>query len=393
MVYSCLIDIHTIFVPEILGAMNFQKYRNLIIIMIFAVSVTTPLIAMILKLDRSPLLRENREHAAFPDIALDRKTLKKFPHDFYAYFRDNFGFRDDFIRLNFLVKRTILKELEFNDVLFGKDGWLYYLGEKEMDDSRGITHYDEETLARWAASLERKRQWLAARGIRYLFVIAPNKASIYRENLPSYFRDLHDPTGLDEFVQYVRAHTGVDLVDLRPALLTAKTIERSYMKTDTHWNEFGAFVAYQEIMETLSRWFPATHSETFADYVMERKMGSGGDLAIMVGGSEFIREEEIFLVPKKARNAREIEVNTKEKFLAMYQDEQVLPRALVFRDSFFDALIPFISEQFQYARFYRHHWDESIPVAAAINSIHPDVVIEEFVERQIKFGMGDFSLQ
>ena len=174
--------------------MNFQKHRNLIIITIFALSLTTPLVAMVLKLDRSLQLRENRERANFPAIAFDTNTLKKFPHDFYAYFRDNFGFRDAFIRLNFIVRRSILQELEFNDVLFGKNGWLFYLGEREMDDSRGITHYDDETLAEWTASLERKRQWLAAQGIRYLFVIAPNKETIYGENLPPYFRKLQDRT-------------------------------------------------------------------------------------------------------------------------------------------------------------------------------------------------------
>lgn len=369
--------------------MNLQKYRNLIIITIFAVSLTTPLIAMVLKLDRSPLLRENRDRAPFPDIALDTQTLRKFPRDFYAYFRDNFGFRDDLIRLNFRVKRSLLKEREFNEVLFGKNGWLFYLGEREMDDSRGITHYDTETLAAWAASLESKRQWLAARDIRYLFVIAPNKASIYRENLPPYFRNLHDRTGLDEFVEYIRTHSGVDVVDLRPPLLMSKSVERSYNKTDTHWNDFGAFVAYQEIMKTLSRWFPATHSDALADYVIERKMSPGGDLAIMVGGAEFISGEKIYLVPKKARKALEIEANTREKFIDMRQDETILPRALVFRDSFFDALIPFISEQFHYARYYRHHWDESVPIASLVKTVQPDVVIEEFLERRIKMEMGN----
>lgn len=349
--------------------MNLQKYRNLIIISIFAVSLTAPLVAMVLNLDRSPLLRENRERAPFPAIAFNRHTLRKFPHDFYTYFRDNFGLRDAFIRIDFIVRRMVLKEREFNEVLFGENGWLFYLGEREMDDLRGITHYDDETLAAWTASLERKRQWLATRGIRYLFVIAPNKETIYGENLPAPFRKLRDRTGLDEFVEYVRTHSGVEVLDLKHVLLAAKNQMRIYDKTGTHWNEYGAFIAYQEIMKTISGWLPVKPSETLSDYVIERKPGDGRELALLVGGAEFLKEEDVYLVPVRARQARETEITGDGKIITMCRDDMKLPRVLVFRDSFFDALIPFITEQFQYARYYRHHWDDSIPIASVVETV------------------------
>src|SRR4051812_38519117 len=104
--------------------MKMQRNRNIILIAVFLVSIAAPLLAMVFRLDRSNPLRENRKRAAFPSITLDRGSLKQFPHDFYVYFRDNFGFRDAFIRLNFRVRRTLLQEAEFNDVLFGNDGWL-----------------------------------------------------------------------------------------------------------------------------------------------------------------------------------------------------------------------------------------------------------------------------
>jgi len=373
--------------------MNLYKYSNLIVITIFALSLTAPLVGMLLKLDHTQQLRENRTRAKVLELPTDRKSLGKFPHDFYAYFRDNFGFRDSLTRLNFIIRRPILQEREFNDVLFGNNGWLFYLGEREMDDSRGITHYDEETLAAWTASLERKRQWLAAKGIRYIFVIAPNKATIYGENLPPYFTKLHDRTGLDELVDYVRIHSSVEVLDLRHALLMAKKQERIYKKTDTHWNEYGAFIAHQEIMKTISRWFPAKPLDTLSDYFIEKRAENGGDLSVLVGGSEFITETGIYLVPKKARLAREIEVNAGEKSITTWQGDVDLPRALVFRDSFFDGIMPFFSEQFQYVKYFRRHWDDSVPIASIIKDVQPDVVIEEFMERRLKMDMGNFILQ
>jgi alginate O-acetyltransferase complex protein AlgJ len=372
--------------------MSKRRNCNLIVITIFALSVALPLFAMISGLDRTPLIRENRDRARFPSIASEKDTLKKFPHDFYAYFRDNFGFRDALIRLNFLIRRTLLKEAEFNEVLFGKGDWLFYLGEHEMDDALGITHYDVETLRMWADTLEQKRRWLAARGIRYLFVIAPNKETIYGEYLPYCFRRLHDKTGLDEFIDYMRAHSSVEVVDLRPALLAAKKTERLYWKTDTHWNDYGAYVAYRETAGLLSRWFPSRPVDTLADFVIVRKRENGGDLAVLAGGADFLKEEQIDLVPRKPVRARRIEAEgSGEKIISMEQDDASKPRAVVFRDSFFDAVIPFLSEQFQYVRYYRHHWDESIPIAEVVRICRPDIVIEEFAERRIKMDMGNLS--
>jgi len=368
-----------------------QKYRNHILIAVFVLCITAPLLAMIFKLDQSALLQENRERVKFPSLSLDKVTLRKFPHEFYGYFRDNFGFRDTFIRLNFLIRRSLLHETEFNDVLVGKNGWLFYLGEKEMDDARGITEYEEQTLKKWTALFELKRRWLAARGIRYLIVIVPSKATIYGENLPTAFRTISNITALDEFIDYDETHSGVEILDLRPALLRAKSKERLYYKTDTHWNQYGALVAYQEIMNVVSRSIPSRPPDTLADFTIERRLENGGDLALLLGGADFFKEEHYDLIPKRARLASRVEMNSADpRTYAMRQDNRRLPRALVFRDSFFDEIIPFMSEHFQYIRYYRQHWDGSIPITDVVAETHPDIVIEEFAERRIKMDIGNF---
>jgi hypothetical protein len=84
----------------------------------------------------------------------------------------------------------------------------------------------------------------------------------------------------------------------------------------------------------------------------------------MIGGSVFLKEERIYLLPHKQRKARKVEINTsfKEPF-AMEQEDPGLPRALVFRDSFLTAVIPFLSENFQYVKYYWNNWDADTPIA------------------------------
>jgi hypothetical protein len=55
-------------------------------------------------------------------------------------------------------------------------------------------------------------------------------------------------------------------------------------------------------------------------------------------------------------------------------------RAVVFRDSFFSRIEPFLSENFQQVLYLWQSFDQKI-VERLINNFHPDLVIEEKVER------------
>jgi hypothetical protein len=371
--------------------MHARKLSSQLIMAVFLLAITAPL-ALMVSGRQHPAVRENRRLSPMPVLRPDAEHLKRFPHDFFCFFRDNFGFRDTLIRLNFVLRRDLFKEAIFNDVVFGKGGWLFYQGEREMDDARGITQYDEPTLRRWTDSLEAKRRWLASRGIRYLFVVVPSKETVYGEYLPDYLGKVHAVTGMDQFLTYLRSHSQVSVVDLREGLFAAKRTGRVFEKTDTHWSQLGAFAGYQQVMGRLGAWFPLLHAAPLSDFSERHSVQSGGDLAALVGGDAEINEEEVRLEPRVPLHAHPAGGQDGEsKSLIMQQDAPGLPRTLVFRDSFFDALLPFFSEKFQYAHYLRKHWDQSVPIARLIRENRPDVVIEEFAERRIKMDMGMFA--
>jgi hypothetical protein len=263
-----------------------------------------------------------------------------------------------------------------------------------MDDARGITQYDDKTLKAWSESLEAKRRWLAGRGIRYLLVVVPSKETVYGEYLPDYLRKVHAVTGLDQFLGYLRSHSQVSVADLREGLFAAKRSGRVFEKTDTHWSQLGAYAGYQQVTGTLRAWFPRLHAAPRSDFSERRSVQYGGDLAALVGGDEEITEDQVSLEPRAPLHAHLVgRQDAESKSLSMQQDAPELPRALVFRDSFFDALVPMMSEQLQYARYLRKHWDQKVPITALVKECRPDVVIEEFAERRIKMDMGEFALQ
>lgn len=365
-----------------------SKHKDLCILLAFFLSIAVISSGMVFRWEIVPQNEENRKLAAFPTYGWNMESLKNFPKSFARYFNEHFGFRSTLVSVNFLIRHNLLHESPSEDVIVGKNGWLFYTADGAMQDYRGITHFDGKTLERLATSYEWKREWLSNKGIRYILVIAPNKETIYGEWMPDYYSKTRDRSGLDEVIEYLRAHTKVDVIDLRRALIRHKAEERLYPKTSSIWNDYGAFLAYREIMKLVSGWFPVIQARPVAAFRIEREEIRGDDLAEMIGGAEFLREKDTILVPRERRKAETVLYKPSGSYkyeLDTKLDNEGYPRALVFRDCFFTKIIPFLSEHFQYSKYYWQSWDPDTGISDMIDKYRPDLVIEERVERYLKF--------
>ena len=80
-------------------------------------------------------------------------------------------------------------------------------------------------------------------------------------------------------------------VDVREALLAAKARERLFEKTDTHWNDRGAFVAYQQLVDAIREQVPAVPpASPREDFDAVSRDMAGMDLAGMIGLKDVLRE-------------------------------------------------------------------------------------------------------
>ena len=136
-------------------------------------------------------------------------------------------------------------------VVEGNDGWLFYrseaMGEPGLDDFVGQIVPTSGEIARWRAAITARRARLGARGIAYVVAIAPNKHTIYPDHLPLALRSHQGISRLDRVVAAFAGEVG-GFLDLRPALLAARGRELVYHRTDTHWNDAGAYAAYSAIV-------------------------------------------------------------------------------------------------------------------------------------------------
>lgn len=315
----------------------------------------------------------------------------------HGYLERHYPLRSLLITWNSFLDTFILASTSANSqVLAGKDHWLFLAQDGShniLEDARSTDSLPEPSVDLLARELERRREWLAARGIRYLVIVAPNKNTVYPEKLPVALRP-QDPEGhLSQFVSYVRGQTKVDIVDVTPAVMEAKQHSQVFYATDSHWNANGAFAAYQAVMQHFVKDFPQVKPLTRSQFEVERFNWLPGDLANMMGLADHLKEDRIMYVNKdwyKARGASyygPMDPHYFEEPQRSYTNNPALPNAIVFHDSFWWELLPFMAESFDKGLYVwlRPQSDNAFRFfdTALIEKEKPDIVIDEFTERYI----------
>lgn len=351
------------------------------IVVIFIATLFLPLAGMVLHLDHDAPSGENRTLAPWPQLRWDAASLRALPEELTRYFEDHFAFRVRLVRWQASVRLRVLNVSPSTSVIKGRDGWLFYADDGAMEDYAEAPPFTAAELEQWRNTLQDISDWLGARGIVYLFVIAPDKHVIYPEYMPGTIR--RTPLSrIDQLVSYLREHSTVRFVDLRPALLAAKRADRLYHRTDTHWNDRGAFVGYQSIVDALAEEFPGLRSASRSAFEPRVVQSEGLDLARMLGLTEVLREDDLVLVPRgpTARILEPEHPNPRLTHARIVTEAPTRgPRAVVFMDSFGPGLVPFLSENFSRAVYlWQNNMDPQV-----VQQEHPQIVIQEWVGRAL----------
>ena len=354
-----------------------------LLVALFLCAISLPLAANLSGVDGGDAGAENRELAAVPHLDGTLASIAAFPANFGLWFDDHFGFRSVLVRWYGETRLFMLGVSPSAAVVKGRDGWFFYGEDEAIEDYASARPMTPGELANWRAAIVRARDWLGARRIAYVFTIAPDKHVIYGEEIPPTLARVGDVSRADQLFTTLQ-DTGL-AVDVRAPLLEAKRAERIYHQTDTHWNDRGALVAYQRIIDAVRVRVPATPPAwPRDDFEPVDRIVEGLDLAGMMGLTRVLRETNLTLAPRRPRRARVVEPAGAEPtdqigYLVTEIDDPSLPRAVIFRDSFVSPLVPFLSEHFSRAVYlWQNDFDASV-----VDKEHPDVVIQEIVGRHL----------
>jgi hypothetical protein len=367
-----------------------HPWRDRALIAIFAVLL--PVMATLDPLRGAAMISEQRRPTAWPPAAV-LASPAKFGAAFGQAFADRFGMRTALIVGQHWALVDIFGVSPVANVMIGRDGWLFWLGEDAASVDRhyrGTRRVPDFEADAYVAEVKRRHEYFRSRGIAYLPVIVPEKFTIYPEYLPSWVAPGRDPTLLARTMDRLAKDGSVPYVDLRPLLLEAKGRGRReplYYQTDSHWNLAGAGVGYLAIMRAVQTLLPGRLASIAPPLRPPYTPGRDvfwGDLGRMLGVPFRFREPDYLPLAAATRHPRRVGLRARsitpgrEGHIRIYeQPDANLPRLAMNRDSMAIALIPMLSENFRRSVYVLSPAFER----ETIEREHPDIVIDEVVER------------
>ncbi len=363
--------------------------RDLAIVLTFSALVAIPLIALAFGAARSDdafiIGAERRPVATMPPQAELTTKTAEYTHSLERVLADRFPMRTHLIGGYDWAKFALLADSSSASVMRGRGGWLF-LGEPQIRAYiTGAFHPSDADLDYIVAVFRAHADFCAAHGAHFVAIFAPDKSTVYPEFLPAGTALVH-PTMLERLVPRLRAG-GVDALDPTAAVIAAKTQGDVFSRGDTHWNARGAYAGYRVLADDVRRWgmrpIPAGAVQI---HLSEQR----GDLLNLSGvGAIFSDRQADAVFPERAQV-----VATPQYALggppvldpnASLVPDPSLPTAVFFGDSFSIRLRPFIAEGFRRVVFVQsgEQFNEHIIAAE-----HPNVVIEELVERNLIAGLA-----
>ena len=304
----------------------------------------------------------NEKLSATPAILdKDGNRNDSFLKDTATWFSDHFFLRQELISLNNRVSAMLFQTSGEDSVILGKDGWLYF--DSTLDDYTGLNSMTDKELTAAAHNLELMAQYCREQGKDFVFIIAPNKNSLYPEFMPDYgiVSAEHDAQKLLSQLE------NTPVIDLFTAYGNQKEI--LYFKTDSHWNSKGAALAADLINQSFGKetnYFAGPYSYT-NDYT--------GDLFTMIYPAFAGQESQPHYDGKL--DFRFTSKATQPDSITLLTESDNSGSLLVYRDSFGNLLYPYLADSYGSVRFSR-----STSYDLTLDADH---VVVELVERNLDY--------
>lgn len=198
------------------------------------------------------------EKAKSPELTCQSYYDGKFQIQLEKYVSENFGFRENMIRIYNQYIWAFFKKTYIHFITPGKDNWLFYEG--AVKDYYGTEQYSAFSTAEKAKDYFDKnvemmcqlRNVLKSYDIEFLSFMAPSKVYVYSEYLPR--RD-KDTTTINSLDYYSKALTeaGFPNIEMTSWFRDMKdTLEYTvFPKTDNHW-QYTAVYGYDSLFRFMN---------------------------------------------------------------------------------------------------------------------------------------------
>ncbi len=223
------------------------RYSQRLLFYFFVCSLLIGLGGSFCRHEFMPNFCEQRSLAHFPSIK-KFSDFRALPDSLTKYSADNFGFRKPLLSAYFNLRLKVLHSDIGLPTVLGKDGWLFY-----KDEVSSYRRQDLLTPVQIDSIRKRLDAWCNythEHGAEFVFFVAPNKSTIYKDKMPVSLKPFANPTLFDQ-VYAIEFECPFIKVDLRP-ILQEHNKEVLYYKWGTHWNDRATQLAWMFIKNTIN---------------------------------------------------------------------------------------------------------------------------------------------
>lgn len=343
-----------------------KKKISIIFIIVYMAVCLLPLAFMWTSKDTSD--SEKRELSEFPAFIVDGKINSNFSTQFDTWISEHMGFRTLLVNANAAIKANIFGESAESTIVLGKDGWLFYAA--TIDDYCNVQTLSDRNVQNIATTLKMMQTYCEEKGMDFVFTVAPNKNTLYGDNMPSRYIQLDADGNLEALVKELEK-ARVNYADLVKAFNAEGRV--LYQNRDSHWTYEGGMLAYRTIVGRLK-----SPKNTFEGLTFTAKNDWNADLVDMIFPGA--ADDDLQMYPNI-----EYTFSTKKKVTS----DEVLTidstsangsgNLLMFRDSFGNTTWRYFAEAFEKAEFSR-----VLPYRLNnAEKLGADTVILEIVERNL----------
>ncbi len=305
-----------------------------------------------------------------------------------TYYNQHVAKRQDVI--DFWASMLYSIDVSMNkSITIGKAGMLFYSG--TIRELRGSIQRKDNLVNRDLNTIQKLSNSLEEKGIDFLFVIAPNKATVYKEYLPDWYTEGESESYREQFNRlYNEGEYAFDFLDTTDVLIDAKEEHGSilYPNTDAHWSPLGAYIAYNEIVRTINEEYEIVEIKEYR--INEHQAAS--QMRMIGRRYDLIMEPvaDIYFKDKGSADLSYLDGNTNWKRYGELTNDEAFQdlNVLIIRDSFTGRLTPTLEQTFTKVGIVHYQTvligdkhGQSLDELIEVNN--PDIVIFQIVERAL----------
>ena len=304
-----------------------------------------------------------------PQFIKNGKFDPSFAEDVSDYLADRIPLKGFSTKLINTVDSAVLNDCVGDEAIKGREGFLFF-GETS-GDILGYDQLSEEEAQSVCRFIEHIGEICDERGVKLVFVIAPDKASVYPEMRPGRLAVADTPRSMDLIIDGLSTGGGDICLDLRPILENAKANRLCYYKRDSHWNEYGACCVYNGIADLTGL---MSFDESTFSVVKDRE----GDLERFAASfGDHTDERIVYPVFAEYRSDKPLDLDNSK--LNVTESDVNDITVLIWHDSFGKALQPFFSQsagRVVMLKTFPYDLD-------SIGEYSPDILVIEIAQRKL----------